>query len=203
MAGEEWVRHCSACGQDKSVEEFRRKDASKKSGVGLLRNCLTCRRGADKQRKRALRGDPVKGERIRARCRERVRNRRKDPKAQAEYRTQQQRSYERTKEKNALYRRERREQRAPLLDGVSRIYFVLSVKMQRIKIGYSGHHPLLRFKIIQTDSADEVKLLGWMRGSRDDEKRLHDRFAHLHDHREWFRAEQDLLGYIAAHAGQE
>ena len=90
--------------------------------------------------------------------------------------------------------------RAQWNDGISRVYFVLSVELGRIKIGFSARRPEYRVKTMQTGSADELRLLGWIPGAQVDETRLHDRFRSLRVTREWFRAELELLNYIERHA---
>lgn len=62
---------------------------------------------------------------------------------------------------------------------------------ERVKIGFTTDIRG-RFKAIPHD-----EVLGWVPGTRLDERRCHEAFAHLRETGEWFRAEPDLLGFIA------
>lgn len=75
------------------------------------------------------------------------------------------------------------------------IYFVRSG--DAIKIGVSGNIPL-RIRTLATACQRPVELLAVMPGGYADEKALHDRFAHLRGHGEWFRADTELVDFIAA-----
>jgi hypothetical protein len=76
------------------------------------------------------------------------------------------------------------------------VYFIRAGAAGPIKIGYSAT-PVDRLSTLQTATHEALTLLAHVAGDVDDERRLHDRFAHLRQRGEWFRAEQDLLDLIA------
>ncbi len=88
-------------------------------------------------------------------------------------------------------------------DGVARVYFILSVRCDLIKIGWSKLRPEWRMRQLQVGSADELRLLGWIPAKREEESRMHDRFRACHVRNEWFAASADLTNYIAAHAAHD
>ena len=69
-----------------------------------------------------------------------------------------------------------------------------------IKIGYSAN-PRSRVSSLQTACSRLVRLLGTISGSEEDEKRLHERFAHLRVRGEWFRAHSELTEFIKSRCG--
>lgn len=75
------------------------------------------------------------------------------------------------------------------------IYFILAPSAQRIKIGYSGN-PNKRINQLLTSSPHELEVLLVIPGTRDEERSLHERFAHLRQHREWFTDCEELREYI-------
>jgi hypothetical protein len=93
-------------------------------------------------------------------------------------------------------RMRKREQREAKGDGVSggKVYFIRCG--DSIKIGFSKN-PWSRLSSLKTGSPGNPQLLGYMPGSLDDERAAHEKFAHLRENREWFRAEPDLLDFIA------
>jgi hypothetical protein len=80
-----------------------------------------------------------------------------------------------------------------------RVYFIQGG--DRIKIGFSTSPPA-RLSGLQTGSPDELRLLGSISGTEQDERRLQHSFRHLKIRREWFRAEPDLMAYIRSATGQ-
>lgn len=74
-----------------------------------------------------------------------------------------------------------------------KIYFARAG--DRIKIGFSKN-PWARVDALRTGSPVPVILLGYIEADFSYERELHDRFAHLRDNLEWFRAEPELLEYI-------
>jgi hypothetical protein len=78
-------------------------------------------------------------------------------------------------------------------DGSS-VYFAQAE--DRVKIGWS-RKVATRIAGLQTGNASPIRLLGTIPGSRAAEKRLHERFAHLRLHGEWFRAEPELMTFVA------
>jgi len=70
----------------------------------------------------------------------------------------------------------------------SYVYFIENVETKRIKIGKSIN-VISRFSSIKTSNDCEVKLLGFVEGGHDLEKKLHDRFAASRVRGEWFTEE--------------
>ena len=73
------------------------------------------------------------------------------------------------------------------------VYFAQRKNDELIKIGYSGS-VVLRLRELK------AKLIGSMPGSREAEKSLHAKFAHLHVIGEWFRPGNDLMKFIRTKA---
>lgn len=92
------------------------------------------------------------------------------------------------------------ERRTNTENSESSVYFLHSPANNRVKIGYSTN-PSNRIRSILTSSPTELKLLAVINGTRDDEQLLHQRFAHLRVHLEWFSAEPELLQHIEALKG--
>ncbi|MDO9016587.1 MAG: GIY-YIG nuclease family protein [Deltaproteobacteria bacterium] len=76
------------------------------------------------------------------------------------------------------------------------VYFV-SVGGERIKIGWTTDIET-RVATLQTANADRLYVRALIRGSMEDERRLHAKFAHLRVSGEWFREEPELSDYIEA-----
>lgn len=73
------------------------------------------------------------------------------------------------------------------------------IKAGCIKIGTSdGLHA--RFAAIKSQIGCDIEVLGTMKGRRPVEKRLHERFRHLHCKLEWFHPGTDLLDFISESA---
>lgn len=80
------------------------------------------------------------------------------------------------------------------------VYFVAADGTGLIKIGSSADVPL-RLLSLQTSSPVPLRLVATIPECRAGlEGELHERFAHLHSHGEWYRAEPELMEYIARHA---
>jgi len=86
------------------------------------------------------------------------------------------------------------------------VYFIKSEDMRAIKIGYSNSHlgVIRRLKVMKTGNADHLDILTIIDESKFSntlthslEKFLHIRFKHLKIRGEWFRAEYELLEFIA------
>ncbi len=77
------------------------------------------------------------------------------------------------------------------------VYFLRSAKgvEHPIKIGFSAN-PWARAKELNTGSHDEQELLGYVKGTPEDEREWHERFDHLRMNGEWFRPGKDLLEAI-------
>lgn len=77
------------------------------------------------------------------------------------------------------------------------IYFIRAVGLDLIKIGYTGRPIAIRLQALRCASPARLECVGLMRGTLVDEKALHFRFAKARSHGEWFRAEPEVLAYIA------
>jgi hypothetical protein len=100
-------------------------------------------------------------------------------------------------EARRAYERERkREQRELKSDGSAggKVYFARVG--DRIKIGFSKN-PWARLDSLKTGSPTPPELLGYVAGTIETERSLHDRFKHLRENLEWFRSDPELLEYIA------
>lgn len=67
-----------------------------------------------------------------------------------------------------------------------------------IKIGYTKNSVKKRLKQLNTGSDMQLYYLGYLTGSKQTEKLLHQKFAHLkvRANGEWFKADDSLLDYI-------
>jgi hypothetical protein len=82
------------------------------------------------------------------------------------------------------------------------VYFIACEPLEAVKIGYTGQNPYARLAGLQTGSPAPLKLLAYVRGTQDEERRLHSVFAPLSIHREWFRLEctlRDFVWYLTNH----
>lgn len=77
-----------------------------------------------------------------------------------------------------------------------KIYFLTEGK--HIKIGYTTQSISARIKQLNTGSAQEIYLLGWMQGNKEIEKQLHIRFANnrVRFNGEWFNPTEELIAFI-------
>lgn len=75
------------------------------------------------------------------------------------------------------------------------VYFVEACGVGAVKIGYTGHLES-RLSGIQSHCPVQVLLLGYVVGSRADERALHTQFHHLRLHGEWFRLTTELREFI-------
>lgn len=82
---------------------------------------------------------------------------------------------------------------------VDYIYFIRGETTGLIKIGFA-RNPARRLTNLQIGSPDRLALLGTILGMMEDEFALHERFAHLRKHGEWFEPGDDLLAFIREHA---
>jgi len=79
------------------------------------------------------------------------------------------------------------------------VYFITASNKDNIKIGCASC-PEDRLDYLQTGSPVRLKLLGVMEGGRKKERELHNQFAHLRQHGEWFERSESLLNFIKANA---
>jgi hypothetical protein len=75
------------------------------------------------------------------------------------------------------------------------VYFISDGDL--IKIGWSGA-PEVRRQALEVRCKTPLRLLGAVAGHMDDERAIHERFAHLRRHGEWFRPDPELDAFIAA-----
>lgn len=73
------------------------------------------------------------------------------------------------------------------------VYFIRGGKACRIGTAID---PYQRFKVHFASSPVRLKLIGFIRGSTEDEAALHERFDHLRMHSEWFRLKGELEEYL-------
>jgi len=69
----------------------------------------------------------------------------------------------------------------------------------RVKVGFS-ENPWARVRKVAADAPFPCELVGVMAGGRNEEASIHDRWRHLHCHREWFAASSDFLAWIRENA---
>jgi hypothetical protein len=84
-------------------------------------------------------------------------------------------------------------QRASGCSSGPRVYFVAGARS--VKIGHSVF-PEARLQQLQTGSPVALRLLGTVPGGVAEERALHERFASLRTHGEWFRCEGDLANFL-------
>lgn len=80
--------------------------------------------------------------------------------------------------------------------GIPCVYFVSDG--DAIKIGFTSNGVDRRLEALRNGNPREIKVLATMRGTMDDEKRLHRRFAEYRVRGEWFKAAPELLDFIAS-----
>jgi hypothetical protein len=71
------------------------------------------------------------------------------------------------------------------------VYFLKAPAVNLIKIGFSID-PERRLNEVRLISPTPVEFMGSIRGDYEEERALHQKFAHLHSHGEWFVAASDL-----------
>lgn len=91
------------------------------------------------------------------------------------------------------YGRERMRTRRDPVDRTSFVYFIAGAGL--IKIG-TAKVVRTRLRDLQIGSPVRLDLLIAVRGSRELETLLHQRFDHLHEHGEWFRAAPELTAFV-------
>jgi len=69
-----------------------------------------------------------------------------------------------------------------------------------IKVGFSVN-PWSRAKELQTGNAEKGVLLGTIKGTQYDEAAIHEKFSRFRLNGEWFRADPELLDYVATYCG--
>lgn len=83
------------------------------------------------------------------------------------------------------------------------VYFIESVGVGHIKIGWTSGNPEQRLKALQTGSGCRLELIGSIAGEQHLETKLHQYFGHLRHNGEWFHGTNELREYIVKHAKLE
>jgi hypothetical protein len=86
------------------------------------------------------------------------------------------------------------------------IYFIAAETLGAVKIGFSGSHPTKRLRALQTGCPAPLRLLFYAPGTQAEEVQLHEAFAPLCIHGEWFRNElklATLLHFLADDGAEE
>lgn len=81
------------------------------------------------------------------------------------------------------------------------VYFVECLPLEAVKIGFTRGSPRERLKGLQCGSPAPLRLNCYFPGSLEDERRLHQSFAFLRIHGEWFRASgklSDMLYFLTS-----
>ena len=78
------------------------------------------------------------------------------------------------------------------------VYFIEEEERSRIKIGYSEKHPIQRLKSFQTGNSNKLNLMGYIEGTKEDEKNLHLEFSkeRIRGEHEWFESSKILINKI-------
>jgi len=76
------------------------------------------------------------------------------------------------------------------------VYFLEADGASRIKIGWTRGAVEWRIATLRTGCPFELRQLGAMQGSEQDERRVHAEFAHLRIAREWFHDAPELRSFI-------
>lgn len=79
------------------------------------------------------------------------------------------------------------------------VYFVRCPANGLIKIGWTGGPPNWRLRNLRAMSPMELEPLGALPGRDVEERELHERFAALRHHGEWFMPGDALMTFVAAH----
>lgn len=84
------------------------------------------------------------------------------------------------------------------------IYFVTCLNSENypVKIGYSNSSAEARMVNIQNGNPNLLNVIGTFPGSITDERKLHERFAHLRIRGEWFVRAQEIIDYVGGLPGQ-
>jgi hypothetical protein len=78
------------------------------------------------------------------------------------------------------------------------VYFAAATELGMVKIGWSGKSPDSRMRMHQIGCPVPLERLGYVRGNRDAESRIHDLFSREHSDGEWFYLSARLRAWIEA-----
>jgi hypothetical protein len=81
------------------------------------------------------------------------------------------------------------------------VYLIEAVGTGTVKIGYSAQYPGKRMSSLQTANPHDLRLIGFVTGTRRDEQRCHAYFNHLHIRGEWFYATYEIREYFGEMVG--
>lgn len=76
------------------------------------------------------------------------------------------------------------------------LYFLQSGPGGPIKIGFTSRHVSARLAVLQVGNPHPLELLRSVPGNREDERKLHARFASARVTGEWFQPSPELLAFI-------
>lgn len=104
-------------------------------------------------------------------------------------------------EHRELYRREiarlKDEMRRCVPARLGQVYLIEAVGSGRCKVGFTSGDVRYRANDLVTGCPFPIQLRGVMLGTRLDERRIHQKFAHLRVHNEWFLLADELLSAFA------
>lgn len=75
------------------------------------------------------------------------------------------------------------------------VYFVQDGVSKKIKIGYSSNFKR-RYRDLCSSNANDLFVLGVIRGSEEKEREIHSQFSHHRSHGEWFHPTEQILQFI-------
>lgn len=76
------------------------------------------------------------------------------------------------------------------------VYFIKELALGSIKIGVSRNVEE-RLAVLQRGMPQKLECIGFIKGDFKDENLLHDKFSHLRIRGEWFKADDELLDFLA------
>lgn len=77
------------------------------------------------------------------------------------------------------------------------VYFIQAGEKGPVKIGYTGKDNVgFRLSDLQVGNHEKLRLIGFVYGDRDDERRLQRHFRKLHIRGEWFKPHKVLTRYV-------
>lgn len=70
-----------------------------------------------------------------------------------------------------------------------------------IKIGYTAGNPMARMAELQTGNHQNLGMMGYWEGTKDDERKLHQQLLPSHCRGEWFWATDDVVQLVRIKRG--
>lgn len=103
---------------------------------------------------------------------------------------------EKAKERRKLREKEKRFPAQSKKQDEGFLYFIECVEEKSVKIGFTANLTK-RFQSIRNNKLpNNVKLLGYVKGTRKSESILHDMFSRYRSHGEWFHLEEEIIQWI-------